>query len=258
MGSDEALDEQRAMEALDRLLRSSSLREARDAVAAAPYLTHPYFSDQLGEQAKRRRELGDIPLADSMEHWQAVLQQFRELGLQEGYLEFVIDDLTRTRTADERRKILRENPDLRTPATSAYLHRRMAEAAAPDQITVKARYATAMTYIDTAQANDLRTRAPDLDQAVSAFVYGFVRNPDPAANRRLLEARPDLLRPPMSVIGGSVFQPEIAAAQSANDLGALTALLRRQRLFLRCQEVGVDQAFDEFANNVRWPAPSRT
>jgi hypothetical protein len=258
MPSDEALDERRAMEALERLMQAGSSREARDVVAAAPWLTQPYFSDRLGAEATRQRQLGHTEQAESMERWQGVLKHFRELGLHEGYLELAIDELARTSIADDHRRILRENPELRDPATGAFMERRAAELAANGNKASATRYAMARTYIDAAQVKDLRTKSPDLDQAISAFVFGFVRTPDPAANRRLLEARPDLLRPPLNHIAGSMFQPDIAAAQSANDLVTLTALQRRQRLFQRCQEVGVEQAFDELAKGVRWPAPGRT
>jgi hypothetical protein len=258
MASDDDVAQRRAMESLDRLMQSGSPREARDAVADTPVLLDPFFSDRLGEMANRLRQLGEVQSAEAVEHWQRVLQRFRELGLQEGYLEFVMDELFRATTGEQHTRILLENPDLRDPATSVFIARRAAESATSGDTIGEAKYVMAKAIIDSAQVSDLKTEGPALDDVVNAFYSGFVREPDPVANRHLLEARPDLLELPTSLIVASMFQPEIAAAQAANDLVTLRSLLRRQRLFQRCQEVGIVRAFDELARGVRWPEPSST
>jgi len=258
MVSDDEAAEQRARESLDRLMQSGSALEARDVVASAPWLTDPFFSDRLGEMANRLRQLGEVRLAESAEHWQGVLRQFRELGLQEGYLEFVLNQLTHATTGEQHTRILVENPDLRNAATSDFIVRRAAESDANGDSVGVAKYVLAKTFIDSAIVSDIQIENTDLDDDVSAFYESFVLEPDPVANRRFLEARPDLLRPPVSLIIASVLQPKIASAQAANDLVTLRSLLLRERLFQRCQEVGVDQAFDELARGVQWPEPGRS
>ena len=245
------------MAALDRLMRSGSPREARDAVAAAPFLTDPFFSARLGQMADRLRQRGEVRYAESVEHWQGVLQRFRELGLQQAYLDFVIEDLSRAQTAEQHRRILRDNPDLRTPAATAYIRKRATESATALDMTAVAKYTMAAQIVGAVGVKDLKTGGAGLDSAISAFIVDFVRNPDAATNRRMLEARPELLKRPLSLIAGSMFQSDIAAARAGNDLVRLTSLLRRQRLFQRCLEVGVAKAFEELARGERWPEPGR-
>jgi hypothetical protein len=250
--------EQRAREALDQLLQSASAREARDVVRAAPYLTDPYFSQELGRLAKALRQRGEVQTAVSVEHWERVLQRFRELGVQQGYLEYVIDGLIGAQTQEEHARIVADNPDFKAQDSVDYFKQRGAEAQTRgDQYgTERYRIAIVMAIVPIA---DGQGEVPlDIEGAVNDFLGDFVYQSDPAVNRRLLERRPELLTPPLNVLVVGFLDRAIEEAQASNDLVTLRPLLRRRGLFQRCQEVGVDQAFGELARGVSWPSPSRT
>jgi hypothetical protein len=92
--------------------------------------------------------------------------------------------------------------------------------------------------------------------AISDFLRDFVYETDPVVNRQVLERRPDLLEPPLNYLVAPFFEREIEVARESNDLLKLLPILRRQELFLRCQEVGVDRAFEGLAKDDSWPSPS--
>ena len=105
--------------------------------------------------------------------------------------------------------------------------------------------------------NEQQPLSIDVD-AIGEFIRDFVLQPDPVVNRQVLERRPELLKPPLNFLVASFFDGQADAARASNDLQTLLPLLRRQALFQRCQEVGVDNAFTELAAGVSWPAQSTT
>jgi hypothetical protein len=259
MDMNDAEARQLAREALDRFMQAGSLRELRDVVAAAPVLLNPFFSDRLGEMANRLRQIGEVSMAEGVEFRQGLLRRFRERGLQEGFLELVINFLIHADTAEEHQRLLAEYPELTDPATSAFIVRRIEELSAAGDTLGVTQHVMAKALIASAEISDLEPKASaSLDGAVGAFYSGFVMNADPAVNRRAVEGHPELLKPPASLVLDSMFQPKISEAQAANDLVTMRALVLRRRLFQRCQEVGVDRAFAELAKGVRWPKAGQT
>jgi hypothetical protein len=257
MGTDDDA-EQQAQAAIDQLMQSASAREARDVVRAAPYLTDPYFSQELGRMAKALRQRGEVQTAVSVEHWQSVLQRFRELGIQQGYLEYVIDGLVGARSQEEHARIVADNPDFRAQASVDYFKQRGAEAQTRGDQYGMDRYRMAIVMAIVPIAGGQAAAPLDIDGAVNDFLGDFVYESDPAVNLRVLQRRPELLMPPLNVLVGGFLDRAIEEAQASNDLVTLRPLIRRQGLFRRCQEVGVDQAFDEYARGVSWPSPSRS
>ena len=144
MGSDDAEFERRAEAAMDQLMQSGSAREARDVVLANPYLTDPYFSSWLDESAKQLRQQGNVQTAASVEHWERVLRRFRELGVQQGYLEYVVDALMGAQTQEQHVRIIGDNPDFRKQASVDYFKQRGAQAEARGDQNGIDRYKMAM------------------------------------------------------------------------------------------------------------------
>jgi hypothetical protein len=232
---------------LDRLMQSDDLRSARDTVAEDPLLLGSHVADWLAESAKRLRQTGNVQLAESVEFWLHVLRTFREFGTQDGYLELVVDELTRAKTAEEHRRILRENPGLDNDATLQFIVRRIAESLAVADSTAAAKYKMAGMNMRVKQFDEPEDLGVDITEVVNTFIRGFIFESDPSAQRWLLETRPDLMQPPVSVIVDSIFQPYVEGARAANDLVKLRALMARQALFARCQKVGLARAFQELA-----------
>jgi hypothetical protein len=237
---------------LDRFMQSNSLAAARDIVAGNPLLLGPHVADYLSEAVKRLRQLGHVDTAQSCEFWLGVLRTFRELGVQHGYLEFAIDDLIRAQTPEDHRRILRQYPELAGEAAAAYVKRRHRESISVADTSAESKYEWAWSIISATNIKDLETEDTGMDEAVDTFIGEFIQQPDSTAQRRFLEAHPDLFQPPRSLIVGAMFKPFIERARTANQLVTLRALLLRQALFARCQEVGVAQAFQEMAKGVKW------
>jgi hypothetical protein len=237
---------------LDRLMQSNGLREARDIVAANPRLTGLEVAAFLSEAIKRTRQLGEVVFAESCEHWLALLRRFREFGVEAGYLESVIDDLARARDAQAHGQVLRDHPELKDAATLAYLDRRAKEAGDVADVAARDKYRFVRSIVQTTEIVSLEPGQSDPTEAISAFAAGFVQEADATACRRLLEAHAEMLRPPLAVLVGAMFGPFIERARALNALVSLRDLLLRQALFTRCQEVGIEQAFDELARGVPW------
>jgi hypothetical protein len=237
---------------LDRLMQSAGLREARDIVAANPRLTGSEVAAFLGEAINRTRQLGEVALAESCEHWLGLLRRFREFGVEAGYLEIVIDYLVRARDPQAHEQILRDHPQLKDAATLAYLERRAKESSDIADIGARNKYAFVHSIVQATGIAPREPGQPDPTEAIGVFATGFVREPDVAACRRLLEARPEMLLPPLAVLVGAMFDPFIERARARNALVDLRDLMLRQALFARCQEAGIEQAFAELAGGVLW------
>ena len=237
---------------LDRLMQSTGPGEARDIVAANPRLTGQEVATFLSEAIKRARQLGEVVTAESCEHWLALLRRFREFGVENGYLEIVINDVARARDAQALRLVMRDHPELKNAATLTYLDRRVKEAGNIADVAARDKYRFVRSIVQTTEICGLEPGQPDPTELISAFETGFVREADGAACRRLLEAHADMLQPPLAVMVGAMFGPLIERARALNSLVALRDLLLRQALFARCREVGIEQAFDELARSVPW------
>lgn len=260
--------QQRIRADLDRFMQSSGLAAARDIVTENPLLLGPHVADYLGEAVKRLRQLGDVEMAEKCEFWLGLLRTFREFGVQEGYLELAINKLVRAPTSEAERAVLREYPELTSESAAAYIKRRHRESVHVADTETEGKYRLAWTLISAKSIGGLDTAdneppsaesisSPDaqdsgMTDAVNTFLAGFILEPDIAAQRRLLESRPDLLQSPRSTIVSSMFQPYIQRARTSIQLVTLRNLLLRQALFARCQEVGVSHAYEELANGVKW------
>jgi hypothetical protein len=243
---------QRVLADLDRLTHSKSLAEARDIVAGDPLLLGSHVADFLSEAVKRLRQIGNVELAKRCEFWLGLLRTFREFGVQEGYLELAINELVRAPTPEDDRRTLREYPELTSEAAEAFINRRLHESVDVADTVAEGKYRLAWTLITASNINGSQTQDTGMNEAVNTFIAKFIQEPDVAAQRRLLESRPDLLQSPRSLFIGAMFQPDIERARASNQLVTLRDLLLRQALFARCQEVGVAQAFEELASEVKW------
>lgn len=251
----EAMEKARQLRAnLDRFMQSESLRQARDIVMEDQLLLGSHVADWLGETAKRCRQIGEVHYAEACEVRLGLLKVFRELGVQEGYLEVAIKDLAQAQTAEDHRRVLRENPELASDAARDFISRRLGAARLTGDATAVARYAMAGTLIQVKQFDDSSPGLEGIDttEAINTFLRGFILEPDPSTQRQLLEARPELLQSPLCVLVGSMFQPYVEEARLSNNLARLRPLLLRQALFIRCQKIGVASAFRELANRAEW------
>lgn len=251
----EAMEKARQLKAnLDRFMQSESLRQARDIVMEDQSLLGSDAANWLDEMAKRCRQIGEVHYAEACEMWLGLLKVFRELGVQEGYLEEAIKALGHAQTAEDHRRVLRENPELASDAARDFISRQLGAARLTGDATAVTRYTMAETLIQVKQFDDPFPEFEGIDttEAINTFLRGFVLEPDPSAQRQLLEARPELLQSPLCVLVGSMFQPYIEKARLSNNLATLRPLLLRQALFTRCQKIGVASAFRELANRAEW------
>jgi hypothetical protein len=239
-------------------MQAESLRAARDIVADEPMLLGAAVSDSLSEAARRSRQSGDVPTAEACEFRLSILRRFRELGLHEGYLELAIGALVNAKTPEEHRKAIRESPELAEESTLSFISRRIADSV--NDASAKGMYELAEMLIKAREITgpEKETEPVDTTEAVNAFVHHFVNEPDPVAQRRLLEERPALLQLPLTMIVASMFEPFIALARTRLDFVTLRQLLLRQALFFRCQKVGCAQAFQELERGATWSELTKT
>jgi hypothetical protein len=251
----ETMEKARQLKAnLDRFMQSESLRQARDIVIEDQLLLGSHVANWLDETAKRCRQIGEVHYAEACEVRLGLLKVFRELGVQEGYLEVAIKDLAHAQTAEDHRRILRENPELASDAARDFISRRLGAARLTGDATAVERYKMAGILVQVKEFEDTSAAVREIDttEAVYTFLRGFILESDAGAQRELLEARPDLLQMPLCLIVGSMFQPYIEKARLSNNLATLRPLLLRQALFARCQKIGVASAFRELANRAEW------
>jgi hypothetical protein len=251
-------DMQRLREDLSQLMQSNSMREARDRVAANPLLAGTEVATYLDESIKRLRQRGETELAKRCEFWLVRLREFRERGAEAAYLEMAIDELARARSPEDHRRVLSTYPELKDAATQTYLAERLQASDKVADVDAGSKYRLVQHLTQAAGFDGPAAEQADMSDTINVFTHGFVLAADVANQRRLLEARPDLLGLPLAVLVGAMFGPFIERARARNDLVKLRELLLREALFARCREVGPEQAFAELENGVTWPRLSRT
>ena len=118
------------MDALDRLMTSPTLRDARDAVRDEPGLLSNEILAYLEETVRQLRQQGDDEYVEKVEHWLGLVRVFRRYGVEEGYLELLADDLFHA-DHEGTKRLLASYPELSSDAAHEYFQRRSGRAIGP-------------------------------------------------------------------------------------------------------------------------------
>lgn len=237
---------------LHEFIEAGSARAIRDAVAAEPLLLEPVIDALLSPFVRAARQQGEDELAEIIEARRAVLARFRAHGLDDGYFDIVVTQLTSgdpTAAID----LQRDNADL-ADDFQRYVHDQLRAA------TNLGHHERIQRLLMAAALMSGNVRGEPIGEPVSPDRVGRLvellqGGGDPGRLRAALRAEPDLLTPPIPVLGLGLLQSLIDDAALDRDVVRVRQLWIMHRLLTRSWESGVDVAFAELERGELWPRP---
>lgn len=237
---------------LHEFIEAGSARAIRDVVAAEPLLLEPVIDVLLLPFVRAARQQGEDELAEIIEARRAVLARFRVHGLDDGYFDILVTQLTSGDPAPAT-DLQRDNADL-AEDFQRYVHEQLRAATNLGHHERIQRLLMAVSLM----SGNIRNKPiaePGSPDRVGRLVGLLLGGDDPGRLRDALLTEPELLTPPVPLLGLGLLQSLIDNAALDRDVVRVRQLWIMHRLLVRSWENGVEVAFEELGRGELWPRP---
>jgi hypothetical protein len=221
----------------------------RDHLVAEPLLLHPLFARQFERLERAVRHQGHKDEALSASLYRRFLVDAAHRGVDTAYFDLLVVQLTQSSSIETVRA---ENADL-VEEFVEWVYAQVREAVRVGNHDRVQRLLAAAMSMRATPAAELHGEDLAVVERLQRLSILVVSSSDPADWRPRLEEEPDLLTGGAARLAADSLEPELLRASLERDILAARHHWRRRGLLLRCAEVGVATAYDEWERGSWWP-----